>query len=57
METMKKTNTEFFKEAQNTVDEINLKKEEVEVLLKIIDDLEIKYLKIREQIKSNNLKK
>lgn len=47
----KKSNTEKLKELQDIVDEYNKKKEEVEVLLNIIDELEVKYHKIVKEIK------
>lgn len=50
---MKKTNTERLREAQSIIDEINKKKEEVEILLKIIDDLEIGYYELVKEIKEN----
>ena len=50
---MSKTNTEKLKEAQDIINEINKTKEEVELLLKIIDDLEIKYYDLVKEIKEN----
>lgn len=50
----KKTNTQLLKEAQNIIDDINKKKEEVETLLQIIDSLEKSYYNIVEEIKQNN---
>lgn len=52
MET-KKTNTELLKEIQNVADELNSKKQEVESILDIIDNLEIKYYKLVEEVKKN----
>jgi len=48
-----KTNSELLKEIQNTVDVMNEKKEEVELLLKIIDNLEVKYHTLSEEMKNN----
>lgn len=53
MET-KKTNTELLKEAQNIAEEMDKKKSEVELLLKIIDDLEIKYYNVVDEVKKNS---
>ena len=50
---MSKTNTEKLKEAQGIINEINKTKEEIELLLKIIDDLEIKYYDLVKEIKEN----
>ena len=50
---MSKTNTEKLKEAQSIINEINKTKEEIELLLKIIDDLEIKYYDLVKEIKEN----
>jgi len=49
----KKTNTQLLVEAQNIVDEINNKKEDVEKILTAIDLLEKKYYDIVEEIKKN----
>ena len=50
---MGKTNTEILKNIQDTVDELNRKKEEVEILLNIIDELEIKYYRLIKEIKES----
>ena len=50
----KKTNTQLLKEMQDIADEIGRKKNEVEVLLNVIDELEIKYYKNSEAIKKNS---
>ena len=55
MET-KKTNTELLKDAQNIADDLNKKKEEVELLLKIIDDLELQYYNVVDEIKNKSKK-
>lgn len=49
-----KTNTQLLKEMQNVADEINRKKDEVEVILNVIDSLEIKYYNLAESIKKNS---
>lgn len=50
----KKTNTQLLKEMQDIADEITKKKSDVEVILNVIDELEIRYYKIAETIKKNS---
>jgi hypothetical protein len=50
----KKTNTQLLKEMQNAADDLMRKKEEVEIMLKSIDELEIKYYNLAEAIKNNS---
>lgn len=52
----KKTNTELLKQAQDIADELNKKKEEVEILLKIIDDLEVQYYNVVDEMKNKSKK-
>lgn len=52
--TIKKTNTQLLKEAQDVVEELNKRKEEVESLLVVIDLLEKKYYDLSEEAKQNN---
>jgi hypothetical protein len=49
-----KSNTQLLKEMQDTVAEIEKRKAEVVALLDIIDELEIKYYKTAETIKSKS---
>jgi len=49
-----KSNTQLLKEMQDIAEEIAKRKEEVEVILNVIDELEIKYYKIAEEIKSKS---
>ncbi|HWY35653.1 MAG TPA: hypothetical protein VNX68_13490 [Nitrosopumilaceae archaeon] len=53
---VKKTNTQVLKEIQDLVDDINKSKSEVESLLTIIDNLELRYYKLIEEAKENNKK-
>lgn len=48
-----KTNTEKLKELQDLADEYNKTKEEVEVLLNILDGIEIKYNSLVKEIQNN----
>lgn len=52
METTK-NKAELLKDMQNISNEVAKKKEEVELLLKVIDNLEKEYYIIAEQIQSN----
>ena len=45
----RKSNAEILKEVQAVVDEINKRKAEVEVLLQVIDNLELKYIELVEK--------
>ena len=49
----KKSNSQILREVQDVVDEINSKKEEVDVLLNIIDNLLVKYHSLTEEAKNN----
>lgn len=49
-----KTKKELLHEMQNVADEIALKKEEVFLILNVIDELEAKYHALAEQIKNNS---
>ncbi len=48
----KKSNTELLKDIQNIVDEYNEKKQEIMVMLDILDKLEIKYYNLTEQVRN-----
>lgn len=50
---MAKTKNDLIKEMQNIAEEVEKKKEEVELILKVIEELEIKYFAIAEEIKKN----
>ena len=50
----KKTNTQLLKEMQDIADEIGRKKNDVELLLNVIDVLEIKYHHLAETIKKQS---
>ena len=52
-----KSNTQLLKETQEIADEIASKKAEVELLLNVIDELEIRYYKLVDEIKKNSSKK
>jgi hypothetical protein len=52
-----KTNTQLLREIQDVVDELNVKKNEVESLLQVIDVLELKYYNLVEEVKNNSAKK
>lgn len=52
METTK-NKAELLKDMQNIATEVSKKKEEVELLLKVIDNLEKEYYSIAEQIQKN----
>lgn len=56
METTK-TNTQLLKEMQDIAVEIEKKKAEVEVILNVIDELEIRYYQLAETIKKNSSNK
>lgn len=49
-----KTNTQLLKEMQDIADDLQKRKDEVEAILKVIDDLEIRYYQIGETIKKNS---
>jgi hypothetical protein len=49
-----KTNTQLLKEMQDIADEITKRKSEVEVILNVIDELEVRYYNIAEAIKKNS---
>lgn len=51
--TQQKSKADLIKDMQNIVEEINIKQEEVEILLKIIKDLNQNYFKIAEEINNN----
>lgn len=50
METVK-SKTELIREMQNIAEDVEKRKQEVELLLQIIEDLESKYFLIAEEIK------
>ena len=50
---IKKTNTEKLKELQQIADDYNKIKSEVDVLLNIMDELEIKYNNLVKEIQNN----
>ena len=49
-----KTNTQLLKEMQDVADDLTRKKTEVELLLNVIDELEIRYYKLAETIKKKS---
>lgn len=50
---MSKSKSDLIKEMQNIAEEIQKNKEEVEIILKVIEDLQKKYFSIAEEIKNN----
>lgn len=50
---MSKSKSDLIKEMQIIAEEIQNKKEEVEVILKVIEELQNQYFDIAEQIKNN----
>jgi len=50
---MSKTKSDLIKDMQNIAEEIERKKEEVELLLTIIENLEKQYFDIAEEVKLN----
>jgi len=52
----KKSNTQLLKDIQNIADDIEKKKQEVEILLQVIDNLELQFNNIIDEIKNNSKK-
>jgi uncharacterized protein YoxC len=50
---MTKTKNDLIKEMQFIAEDINKKKEEIEVILKVLEELEKKYFELAEEIKNN----
>jgi len=49
----KKTNSELLIKLQNIAEEYNKKKDEIALLLDVLDNIEIEYYKVVEEIKNN----